>query len=463
MTVPPQAKQTFEPVVILVDDRKRDLNGCSLIAKHLRDQGVEVKLEPLEAFRAVLAAHRPGMIIFNHLTASHLASWSRRLADMGVLTAVLPNEGIVYDEGEMRFMAGRYHNNAHIDFYFCWNEPHRQALIEEGLKPESVKVIGVPRFDFYFRPWSQIYEFKNRPPATRPRVLVCTNFQTAKFWELPREEGDRFFSGWSKTIPLLRDYWRGIEAHWRGRTRFLDYLNALVDSGKFEVVLRPHPREQLTFYEDWLAALPPEKAKHVDYQPSVNISTLILDCDLEISCETCTTAIESWIARKPTVELIFERNPIWYRAEHAAANVECDDPRKLVEVVEAQLRKPQDAAKMETRREHLEKWCSRLDGDSSLQVASIAADAIKRKKPADWSRLTLRDYRRGWKLKLYGAIGQAYHFDAFLKLKQLVFGSKYAFKRMTYEKSIKPGDVRKAREILENAAAETTASQAHQG
>jgi surface carbohydrate biosynthesis protein len=451
MIAPSTAKQTLEPVVILVDDKKRDLNGCALIAKHLADQGIETKLEPLEAFRAVLAAHRPGMIIFNHLTASHLADWSRRLADMGVLTAVLPNEGIVYDEGEMRFMAGRYHNNAHIDYYFCWNEPHRTALIEEGLKPDSVKVVGVPRFDFYFKPWSQIYAFKDKPKVTRPRVLVCTNFQTAKFWEMPREEGDRFFSGWSKTIPLLRDYWRGIENHWRARTRFFDYLDALVDSDKFEVVLRPHPREQLEIYEKWLAALPAERAKHVDYQPAINISTLILDCDLEISCETCTTAIESWIARKPTVELIFERDPLWHRLEHAAANVECDDPARLVEIVEAQLREPADPAKREVRRRHLEKWCSELDGGSSLKLATIVAEAIRGKKPADWSKLKLGDYRRGCKLKLYSALDQAYHFDLFLKLKHLIFGSKYTFKNLTYEKSIKPSDVRNARQAIDEA------------
>jgi surface carbohydrate biosynthesis protein len=451
MTAPSTAKRAYEPVVILVDDKKRDLNGCTLIAKHLHDLSIEVKLEPLEAFRAVLAAYRPGMIVFNHLTASHLAAWSRRLADMGVLTAVLPNEGIIYGEDEMRFMAGRYHNDAHIDYYFCWNEPHRRALIDEGLKPESVKIVGVPRFDFYFRPWSQVYEFKNRPKTRRPRVLVCTNFQNAMFWELPHEKGDQFYAGWSKTIPSMRNYWRGIEAHWRARTRLLDYLNTLVDSGKFEVVLRPHPREQLEFYENWLSALPPEKAETVDYQPTINISTLILDCDLEISCETCTTAVESWIAGKPTVELIFERDPMWYRAEHAAANVECDDPDKLVRIVEAALSEPEQSAKRETRRAHLQKWAPNMGGQASYQLASIVAEAIKAKKPANWSKLKFNDYRRSAKLGLYSWFDQAYHFDLLFRLKRMLFGSKYTLAGMTYEKSIKPSDVRRAREAMDVA------------
>lgn len=460
MIEPPSAQRAYERVVILVDDKKRDLNGCTLIAKHLRGLGIDARLAPLEAFRAVLAAYRPGMIIFNHLTASHLATWSRRLADMGVLTAVLPNEGIMYDEDQMRFMAGRFHSNAHVDYYFCWNEPHRQALIDEGLNRESAKVIGVPRFDFYFRPWSRVYEFQGCKKSTRSRarVLVCTNFQTAKFWELPRAEADKVFAAWAKNVPMLRDYWGGIEAHWRARTRFFDYLNALVDSGKFEVVLRPHPREQLDIYENWLRALPPEKIKIVNYEPTIDISTLILDCDLEISCETCTTAIESWIARKPTIELIFERNRMWYREEHAKANVECDDPKKLVEIVEAALQEPEQSAKRKVRHEHLEKWCSNLNGDASYRLARIVADAIMTKKPADWSKLRIEDYRRALKLKLYGWFDQAYHFDLLFRLKQMLFGSKYTLAGLVYTKSIKPSDVRRAREALDAATSESVLS-----
>jgi len=115
-------------VVILVDSKTRDLDVATLIAFHLRKLGVECHLEPLEADRAVAAAYRPAMIVFNHLTASHLVAYSKRLAEMGVLTAVLPNEGIQYDDDASRFYAGRHHNGAHIDYFFCWNERHRETI-----------------------------------------------------------------------------------------------------------------------------------------------------------------------------------------------------------------------------------------------------------------------------------------------------------------------------------------------
>ena len=53
-------------VVYLVDNKRRDLAMAALIALQLERRGIECVLEPLESYRAVLAADRPDMIIFNH-------------------------------------------------------------------------------------------------------------------------------------------------------------------------------------------------------------------------------------------------------------------------------------------------------------------------------------------------------------------------------------------------------------
>jgi surface carbohydrate biosynthesis protein len=441
---------TMESVVLLVDDKKRDLNGAALIALHLSRLGVECHLEPLEAFRAVLAAYRPGMIVFNHLTAGHLVEWSQKLARTGVLTAVLPNEGIAYDAEDLRYLAGRHHRGAQIDYVFSWNEPHRQATQTDWPNAKTrVEVVGVPRFDFYFEPWSRVLHQPSSGKTGRPRLLVCTNFVVARFWELPREEADRFFAPWIGRIAIYNNYWRSIEAHWKARRRFLDYLDALVAANKFEIVLRPHPREESDFYVRWLAGLPDEWRRHVKLDVGTDISALILQCDLEISCETCTTAIESWMAGKPTIELIFERDPLWYREEHAQNNIPCDDPKKLPGLVERQLRNPAQPELSEMRRRHLEKWCASPDGGSSLRLAHKISQAMRDKKPADWSQLTLNDYRRAIKMRAFGWLGLAYHFDPVMPLKRLLFPKRYAIKDYSYKKSIKPQDVLEVRQRLE--------------
>ena len=62
---------------MLVDHRQRDLPVASLIAFQLRARGIDCFLEPIDAYQGALGAHRPNMIIFNHVLASHLVGYSR--------------------------------------------------------------------------------------------------------------------------------------------------------------------------------------------------------------------------------------------------------------------------------------------------------------------------------------------------------------------------------------------------
>jgi surface carbohydrate biosynthesis protein len=437
-------------VIVLVDSKTRDLDVATLIAHHLRNRGIVCHLEPLEAYRAVLAAYRPGMIIFNHLMASHLVAWSRRLAEMGVLTAVLPNEGIFYDQEQLEYYAGRHHNGAHIDYFFCWNDVHRQAILAHGMRDDTrVEVVGVPRFDFYFEPWSRVVYRPEPVRSSRPKVLFCTNFGTAYFRDLPREQADKLFAPWKDRIRIYSNYWQSIEAQWNSRERAFDFLNALVQADKYEILLRPHPMEETSIYKNWLDRLPAAQRQHIRMDATSNITPLILDCDLQISCETCTTALESWIAGKPTVELLFDRDPLWYFDEPAKGNVPCSDPTRLVDLVDKALAEPLPGAQAEARHAHLAKWCSTPDGSSSERIAELVADALRGKAAADWSRLRPNDYRRSVKLQGLRSLGLAYHFDPLLMLKRTMFPSRYSVKDWTYKKSIKPADVENARQRLE--------------
>jgi surface carbohydrate biosynthesis protein len=439
-----------EPAVLLVDNRVRDLDGAALIASLVRQLGAECHLEPLEAYRGVLAAYRPGLIVFNHLTASHLVEWSKRLADMNVLTAVLPNEGIAYDPDVLNFLAGRHHGAAHIDYMFSWNEPYRRGVLAELDSPSmKVEVTGVPRFDFYFKPWSSVFEQPRQTNGSRPVVLVCTNFVTAHYHELPHGDMDKFFAPWAGRIPLYKDYMAAVAAHWRARNRVSAYLDALVGADKYEIIVRPHPSENPEPYQRWFDGLTVAQRAHVRVDTQSNITSLILTCDIEISCETCTTAMEAWIAGKPTMELIFEQHPLWYREVHARCNVPCDDPAKLVDLVDEQLRQPEQPEKRELRRRHLAEWCATPAGDTSLRIAQTIVDALRAKEPAGWSKLTANDYRRAAKLHALRKLGLPYHFDPLLPLKRTLFGDRYAIKTRAYRKSITPRDVAAAQEKFE--------------
>jgi surface carbohydrate biosynthesis protein len=380
------------------------------------------------------------MIVFNHLNASHLAQWSRRLSDMGVLTAVLPNEGLVYREEQRAFLSGRFHK-AHTDYFFCWNEMHAQSVRQERANETThIEVVGVPRFDFYFKPWLRIMPPAPPRRSPRPRILFCTNFALARFADDP-ETADALLGGWAKKSPLYADYRGAIQSQMKRRRKVLELLETLIDDGRFEILLRPHPREDPAFYLQWLRSLQADKRDSIKVDPASSVTSLILDCDLQVSCESCTTTLEAWIAGKPTISLVFDRHPMLYREVQAAADYECEDHATLPGMIARHLEMPEQAEKRELRARHLATWCATPQGLSGYRIAEVIAGAVRAKKPTDWSKLTANDYRRAAKLKMTHQLGLAYHYNPLLVLKSTMFRERYALKRLNYEKAIKPRDV----------------------
>jgi surface carbohydrate biosynthesis protein len=437
----------IDPVAILVDNKVRDLNVAALIAHQLEARGVKCFLEPLEAFRAVVGAHRPGMIVFNHLNGSQLVEWSQRLAEIGILTAVLPNEGIVYDKTAREVLSGRFHRGVHVDNYFCWNESHKESLITQGIYDDTqIDVVGIPRFDVYFEPWSKVLPPVQPRRSGKPRVLLCTNFIFAGY---DQGQAERTFGTWKKYNPAAKDYWGAVLSHRANRDRVLKFAEALLDDGRFELVLRPHPNENRAFYEEWVAALPDAKRVEVVYAPTDNISALILDCDVQVACETCTTSIESWIAKKPTIAIVFDKHPFHYNELHNTPNIPCADPGAFPEFISRCLTEPVPPDKLALRLQHLETWCASPDGHSVERIATAIDTALRSRPSPDWTKLGFGDFRRAVKLRTYQQFGQAYHYDALLWLKGSLFPKRYEMKTRGYRKSILPSDVTAARRIVE--------------
>lgn len=422
----------IESAVLLVDNRGRDLDVASLLAFQLRKRGIECYLEPLEAFRAAVA-HKPGIIVFNHLFASHLAKWSNRLNDLGVLTAVLTNEGLA-NEAELRYQSGAKHSYGHIDLFFCWNERHKHIMLDVGAYPEAKsEVVGVPRFDFYFKPWSRIIESKNSRQRNKQRVLFCTNTGFAQFRGAPKDSVQRQFAQWSSNIDGYNDIWQIIELDWHARERLLEFAGALASNQKFEVILRPHPLENPSFYLDWASRNP-----RVRVDSTTNISGLIMDADMVISAIECTTGLEGWIAKKPVIGL-----SVGPETDRSSGHVICSDPSIISELAENELADSQDYLR-ETREAILQDWCGFSDGRASDRIADKIATALFEKSPADWSKLDLSDHRRAARLRIMRAIGEAYHYSPLLNLKHKFSPEKYRVKLTAYRKTIKPNDVLRA-------------------
>ncbi len=431
-------------VVILVDNKKRDLPGCSLIAHHLKKRfGIRCELQPLESWRSCLAAFKPHYILFNHLTASHLAKYSNRLKKMNIKVGVLPNEGIIYDKEALAFNAGKYHSYAHIDNFFCWNKEHANAVLDhmKDMK-EKVYVVGVPRFDFYFEPWRNV--FKTHKDSSRPTILVCTNFVFATYGEFSRERIDKIFSPWKDRYSLYRNYMKLIEMNTNDRLMFLKYIKELLERTEYGIKLRPHPRESTEFYKKWISKLPEAQKRRIHLSVDENITEALLSSDLHIACGTCTTTLEAWILRRPSISVVLNKHPVFYREEQLQANKLCYCPEELPMLVEEALKRPDQPEFAEKRKEHLKQWCNLPTGDSSYKVAKIIYNTINNTAEPCW-RLDLMDYKRALKLRIKNRLGLAYGNNLWRLLYIKITGVADPIE----SKFIRPRDVREWADRLE--------------
>jgi surface carbohydrate biosynthesis protein len=184
---------------------------------------------------------------------------------------------------------------------------------------------------------------------------------------MPPEEADRNLADWSKSISALKDYHNTCAVSHRNRSRLFSYLEPLLADGRFNVTLRPHPNEDRSFYLKEIEKLPKDLRKNLIFRPEGNIAELICGCDLEISMDSCTTARDSWIAGKPTIELPMEPDPALTR-RFEGLNVECTSPDQIVKLVEENLRTIEPKM-VSLRQAHLNLWYGAPDGLASKRAA----------------------------------------------------------------------------------------------
>jgi len=431
-------KMYQKKIVYLVDNKRRDLQGAMLLAHCLSKKNILCELQPLEAYRGSIYAFKPQMVLINHLLASHLVTYSQKLKAMGVKVAVLPNEGINYEYSELMFNAGKAHNGAHFDLFFCWNLFHKRALEQVGFEASKIHVTGTPRFDFYFQPWRKIYEIPKK--NNKKRILLCTNLTIAKFFELPKKEADQFFSSWALNASRYQDYWGAIEVTYRNRNRILHYLKALLQNDTFEVTLRIHPSEDSLFYRQWEATLSAAERRRLIIDQSTAITELILACDIEISLDSCTTALDAWMAGKPTIDIDLERHPLTSNPLRDSLNATCQSPGDLTYMIDEAISAGQHSF-FSRRKKHLEDWCGDPQGNSAERIARLISESLKGAECRMPTSYSLSDIRRGLKLKLYNKFNKPYNWQPQLTIREIANKKSVYLKREALEKTVTPHDI----------------------
>jgi len=441
-------------IVFLIDHKGRDLMGAALIAHHLENLGYEAHLEPLQAFKSVITAWKPAMVIVNQLVHSNMTAYSANLNKWGILVGCLINEGLCLTDSYRKYLSKPQFDDLHCDLFLTWNTLHRDELIKYKLvtPPENAIAVGCPRFDFYKSPWNRAFLKKRN--NSRINLLLNTTFAVAHFYNRPEEEQIQLYKSMGDgQVKETVDYKSLIKAHHDGMNKLPEFLTPLLESGEYNITLRPHPREELTFYKNFIANLPKDQKSLINLDKKESIQSAIINSDIILNCEDCTTSVESWIASKPTLTLTFAKNPVFFTQTYADKAPQVSSPKNLIPAIQHALDNPKQADYTPLREKYLHQWLFKVDGKSALRAAEAIHDTIKEKAthpefPKDFSNI-----RRGMKLRLLNLMNEPSHAQSGQILRRIFMGDKgqHSLRYRNYLKAVRRSDARKAMEDIQKA------------
>ncbi len=392
------------------------------------------------------------MIIFNHLFHKHLIDYSNELHSFGVRVGCLLSEGLCQTESGRKYLSIRQQPNLHCDLFLAWNEKHRDELIREAFCAPSQNAIcvGVPRFDLYKEPFTKIYK-KPESRDAKIKILVNTTFAIAHFNNRSAEEKLLVKGGLGEETENGRNYERLIKSHYRSRELLPEYLNKIVSDPGIELTIRPHPREEIDFYENWIESLDPVLSRKVEISRNPSVASDILNHDLVINCEDCTTALESWIAGKPTITLALSQDPAFFTETWRNSSPVIESPDSLVAGIETTLKNPEQPEFKSVRDKILSDLVYRADGRSSFRAAEAIHDLLASKNEPPRIPFKFNIIRRAIKLRLLNLLDQPSNATPKLILMDILkikSPNKKDMREIAYHKAVRPSDVSRARELI---------------
>lgn len=156
-------------VLIVIDSSKRELFGCSLLARYLASMGIRSVICSRFAFAYYYTRYKPEAVVwFNVLSdLSHIAKTS--------FVFVLPSES---GNGQPDQVVSTHGGTATVpvypecvDRFFCWGPAMKEVLLETGRwRDEQLVVTGSPATDHWLLPRQAV-------KPTKPQIGLTTSFR----------------------------------------------------------------------------------------------------------------------------------------------------------------------------------------------------------------------------------------------------------------------------------------------
>lgn len=380
-------------ILIPIDHKWRDLAAYVLLGLELEKRGLEVRYCRNTLEQYFIEYHQPDAIVLNQVLSKQSEVLTKKWAKLGVGVYILPTEGIPTLAGTYKYAVGGLSDLSGVRKVYCWNNLARDALLENGtIKTSQILTIGVPRFDFYSErlkgailsrdEFNEKYDLSNN----RKNLLIATNFTQADF-HVARKD---FLLKDAKTLrydKVMDDLGIGVEEcarlDYESRELLIDSVKKLIVSGlNANIILKLHPSENREFYVRALA----EQKGQVTIISQELIWDVLVNCDVEIK-RSCTTAFESWILGKPTIE--FRLHPHeWYRSEiHSCGSLIATNYGELMVATLNALISPTEFTKeyIGHRESTLDEYCGKRDGLRTVELANDLAKDVISQPQALWS------------------------------------------------------------------------------
>lgn len=412
-------------ILFAVDHKWRDLAGHVYAGLLLEQRGHQVDYTRNNLEKNCIWASKPDLVVMNHLLPHKKQQFAKFLNKQNIKVAILPTEGMPTLDGMRNYAGGKDCDLSGVDLHFTWSQAMAEVLHEnKTIARDKIVVAGVPRFDFYRQPLKSIlnksaFLEKYHLNPRFPLITLATNFTQASFFTANQDfyRNNAQKHGFDKVFEdLFGDATDIPRRDYLSRELFLDAFVALV--GHFpevNFVLKLHPSEDHQYYQDLIHKKLSSAAARVRIIAHEYIWDVLNATDIELN-RSCTTAIESWLLGKPTIEMQLNPDEFYFSAEFASGSDLVRSTDALIATVSHYLAGGEIPDSLQQAREKfLQTWCNSPDGDATRIVVEHIhrlLDAEKRPQGSgasavNWKRrflshvLSLGDYF-GHDLRVYG-------------------------------------------------------------
>ena len=379
-------------ILFAVDHKWRDLAGHVYAGLLLEQLGHQVAYTRNNLEKNYIAVHKPDLLVVNHLLPQKKQQFAKELRQQNIKVVVLPTEGMPTLDGMRNYAGGKDCDLSGVALHFTWSQAMAEVLHENATIPnDKIVVAGVPRFDFYHPPLRAILDKsafleKYHLDSRYPVITFATNFTQASFYTANQ---NFYFKnaqkhGFDKVLDTLfgdagdipkRDYF--------SRELFLKAFVALVRNfPEVNFVLKLHPSEDHQFYQDLIHKNLSSAADRVRIIAHEYIWDVLNATAIELN-RSCTTAIESWLLGKPTIEMQLNPEEFYFSAEFASGSDLVRATDELMAKVQFYLAGGEiPDTLLLARQAFLQKWCNSPDGNATRVVANHIHRLLLEKKDA---------------------------------------------------------------------------------